>query len=341
MFYECPKCKRRWEYPLAECPYCLVPLEKAEGKAAKVVGAVKVSIPTLLHPNVPYYVLVLEDERGNMWGYKSEKEYKVGDVFAIEAAKDPDAVGIWRVKYDLNEALVKVLELIGGIDIDSGSKVVVLPTMAAASHAYFRDNTSPEFLSAILRLLLDRGAKAENIVVAGQSFDDIPVVAMAQKAGLIAAGARFNVNALDLATAEFVKNGYFEIAKHVAEADLVLNLAIGKMGKAVASENLFRALKKENYLGQKYLSSDAEILAQLEPLLKNMMVLAEAESVQRSNKLTTFMGLVLSGRSSRNVDRVFNEVAKSFKLPETIKDTVLPEVAGRTIKEVQYQAEIY
>jgi hypothetical protein len=302
---------------------------------------VKVAIPTLFHPNVPYYVLVLEDETGNMWGYKSEKEYKVGDEFTVEPNNDPAAVGIWRVKYDINEALEKALELIGGVNIGADSKIVVMPTMAASTHSYFRDNTSPEFLNAVMKMLLDRGAKAENIIVAGQSFDEVPVTAMAQKSGLISAGAKFAVNALDLATTEFIKSGQFEIAKPVLEASLVINLAIEKMGKAVASENLFRALKKENYLGQKYLSDDTHILAQLEPLLKNFFVIAEAETVQRSNKLTTFMGLVFAGRSSRNVDRVFNEVAKSFKVPEMIKDVEFPAVAGRTIKEVQYQAEIF
>ena len=88
MFYICTKCKRRWQYPLAECPYCLIPLNKVEAKTARVIGAVKVAIPTLLHPNVPYYVLALQDEAGNIWGYKSEKEYKIGDEFNVEPNND-------------------------------------------------------------------------------------------------------------------------------------------------------------------------------------------------------------------------------------------------------------
>jgi len=43
------------------------------------------------------------------------------------------------------------------------------------------------------------------------------------------------------------------------------------------------------------------------------------------------------------VDRVFNEVTKAFKLPEVLKDidmAMIP-IVGRTIKEVQYQAEIF
>jgi len=343
MFYICPKCKRRWQYALTECPYCLVALDKNEAKGARVIGAVKVSISTLLHMNTPYHVLVLKDEAGNIWGYKSEKEYKIGDEFSVDVVTDKNAVAVWRVKYETGEAISKVLDLIGGVDINGDSKIVILPTIISPSHAYFRDNTSPEFLSAVLQLLLDRGAKAQNIVVAAQSFGDIPVAASAQKTGLIAAGMKFGVNALDLATAEFVPAGQFQVAKPVMEADLVIDLAMEKMGKAMACENLFQIMKKENYLGQKYLSSEAEILAKLEPLLKNVVVIGEAEFVSRSNKITTFLGLVLAGRSAGNVDRIFNEATKSFKLPELIKDIDLDSipVAGRTIKEVQYNAEIF
>ena len=341
MFHVCPKCKRRWEYPLSECPYCFVPLRKMESKKIRVNSAAKVTIPTLFHPSVPYYVLILEDELGNLWGYKSEKEYKPGDEFALEA--DPDAVAVWRVKYSALEAVEKALELAGGINAGENSKVVVLPTLAKPSHAYFRDNASPEFLGAVLQILLDRGVKADNITVASQSFDELPSAAAAQKSGLIDAGAKFKVAALDLATAGFEQVGRFEISKPVLAADLVVNLAMEKMGQASATENLFKVLKKENYLGQKYLSSEAEIVADLELALDKTIVIGEAENVQRSSKLTTFMGLVLAGRSSRRVDRVFNEIAQSFMIPEIIKgiDLAAVPIAGRTIKEVQYQAEIF
>jgi len=341
MFYICPKCKRRWEYPLNECPYCFVPLEKMESKTCRVNSVIKVAIPTLFHPNVPYYILLLEDEMANFWGYKSEKEYQSGDEFKLPP--DQNAVAIWRVKYDVIEAVGKALSLMGDINVGKDSKVVVLPTLAKPSHAYFRDNTSPEFLSAVLQILLERGAEAKNIIVAGQSFDDLPVAAAAQKSGLIDAGAKFGVAALDLATGKFERTGNFEISKTILNADLVINLAMEKIGAANATSNLFRVLKKENYLGQKYLSSDAQIAAALEPVLDKMIVIGEAENVQRSNKLTSFMGLVLAGRSSRNIDRVFNEIAQSFKIPETIKDIPVKDIAtaGRTIKEVQYCAEIF
>jgi hypothetical protein len=342
-FYQCAKCQRRWEYPLNECPFDFVPLQKMESKIARVNSVAKVSIPTLFHPAVPYYILLLEDENGNLWAHKSEKEYKVGDELKTESDTGNDAVAISRVKFDALDAIEKALESIGGLDLNPDSRVVVLPTLAAASHEYFRDNTSPKFLDAILSLLIERGVKSESITVGSQSFDEIPIAAVAQKSGLLGLAAKYKIAPTDLAAGEFEKVGQMEISKLVLRADLVINLAMEKIGQAVATTNMFRVLKKENYLGLQYMSSDIEIAALLESMLDKMIVIGEAENVQRSYKLTTFMGLVFAARSPRNLDRVFNEVAMSLKLPEIVKDCNMESihVVGRSIKEVQYRAEIF
>ena len=373
MFYKCPKCSRVWEYPLEACPFDFAPLSGMESKTAKVVSVSKVSIPTLFHPAAPYYSLLLQDEQGNLWAHKSETEFKAGDEFKL--MPNASAVAIWRIKFDARAAIKKAIELIGGIDINSGSKVVVMPTLAAASHEYFRDNTSPKFLDAVLSILTERGVKPENITVGSQSFDELPITAAAQKSGLLGLAAKYKIMPVDLAAGEFEKvvppageslpanlafgearpqggppagearpqGGQLEIAKAVLGADLVINLAMEKIGQAAATQNMFKVLKKENYLGLKYLSSDEEIAKLLEPLLGRMVVIGEAENVQRSYKLITFMGLVFAAKSARNLDRVFNEVAMALKLPEIVKDCNIESipVAGRSIKEVQFRAEIF
>ena len=354
MFYECKNCKRRWEYPLAACPFDFAKPEPMESKTAKVVNVSKVSISTLFHPTAPYYILLLEDEFGNVFGYKSDKEFKLGEEFNMATSADANAVAIWRVKYDVSDAIEKAIGLIGGISVGMNSNVVVLPTLAAASHEYFRDNTSPRFLDAVLALLINRGVKPENIIIGSQSFDEVPITAMAQKSGLLGLSAKYKITPVDFATAEYEKadppagearpqGGQLEIVKAVREADLVVNLAMEKIGQAAATQNMFSVLKKENYLGLKYLSSDQDIAKLLEPLLNKMVVIGEAEYVQRSYKLTTFMGLVLAGRKALNVDRVFNEAAMAFKLPEIASDIAMEAipVVGRSIKEVQYRAEIF
>ncbi|GAI57635.1 unnamed protein product, partial [marine sediment metagenome] len=104
-------------------------LERLLAKTVKVIGVSKVNIPTLLHPKVPYFVLVLEDEKGNKWAQKSIKEYKIGDVVEYESSRDKNAVAIWRIKYDVLEAIEKVIELLGGLGINPQTKILILPTL--------------------------------------------------------------------------------------------------------------------------------------------------------------------------------------------------------------------
>ena len=73
MFFQCPKCNKVWQYPMEKCPECFLDLERIKSKNIKVIGVSKVTIPTMPHPNVPYFVLLLEDENGNKWVHKSEK----------------------------------------------------------------------------------------------------------------------------------------------------------------------------------------------------------------------------------------------------------------------------
>ena len=343
MFYQCPKCRRRWEYPLNECPYDFAPLAIMKSATAKVASSAKVSIATLLHPAPPYYVLLLKDENDNFWVHKSEKEFKLGEEFQTESIPADNAVAIWRVKYNPKEAISKVLELIGGLKVNADSKIFILPTITASSYEYFRDNTSPRFLDAVLSLLVERGVKTANITVGTQSFDEVPLSVAAQKSGLLALAGKYKIMPQDLAEAEYTKMGQFEIVKSASEADLIINLAMEKMGQASSAQNMFRLLKKQNYLGLQYLSSDEEIAKKLEKIFNKMIVIGEAENVQRSCKLTTFLGLVLAAKNPCYLDRVFNEAAQALKLPEIIKNCNMESIAvvGRSIREVQYQAEIY
>ncbi|MGB9598789.1 MAG: hypothetical protein ACPLZH_03025, partial [Minisyncoccales bacterium] len=184
-FFQCQKCKKTWQYPIEKCPECFSNLERIRSKKAKVIGVSKVTIPSIFHLKVPYFVLVLEDEKGNRWVQKSSKEYKIGQEFEIERMENKKGVAIWRVKYDFLEAIEKVVEILGGLKINENSKVLILPTVEKFSHPYFRDNTSPEFLDATLKYLFQFKIKPENIKVASQSFDEIEIGPKAQKSGLL------------------------------------------------------------------------------------------------------------------------------------------------------------
>jgi uncharacterized OB-fold protein len=347
MFYQCPKCKKVWQYPIEKCLDCFLNLERMRSEKIKVIGLSKVNIPTIFHPKVPYFVLVLEDEKGNRWVQKSIKEYKIGQGFEMKTVRDKNGVAIWRIKYDILEAIEKVIELLGGIDLGENSKILILPTLIAPTHPYFAENTSPQFLESTIKYLIEKGVKSENIKVAGQSFDEIPIEASAQKSQLFRVCQDYRISPLDLAKTDFVKKTEdkfnFEISKEVFNSDLILNLPILKMGKASASENILKFLKKENYLGLKYLFSEEEIIENLNKILPNYLTLADGQMIQKSDKFTTFLGLTVASFNPLNLDRVFAEITMMRDLPEFLKKVKIENIpiVGREVEELQFEVDKY
>ena len=344
-FFKCSKCKRVWQYPIEKCPDCFLNLERIKSKKIKVIGVSKVQIPTMFHPKTPYFVLLLEDENGNKWIQKSVKEYKIGgNEFETEVKRnDENAVSIWRVKYDILEAVEKVIDLLGGLKIDPQTKILILPTLISATHPYLAENTSPEFLESTIKYLFENGVGIHNIKVCGQSFNEFPVEASTQKSQLLKVCQELKVLPINLAEKNFLKKGGLEISEEVFSADLILNLPILKMGKAQASENLFKLLKKENYLAQKYLSSNEEIFKKLIESLPKILTIAEADSVQKPDGFVAHLGLVLASFNSLILDRIFFEITMEKNLPEILKGIKINgiPIVGREIEEVKFNVEKY
>lgn len=348
MFYQCPKCKKIWQYPIEKCPDCFLKLERVPSEKIKVISVSRVSISTPLHPKTPYFVLLLEDEKGNKFVQKVVKEYKAGDDFKIESTQDKNAVAIWRVKYDILEAIEKVTKLLT-IKINSGSKTLILPTLISPRHPYFAQNTSPEVLNQLIKFLIQRGAKRENIKVAGQSFNDFPIEASVKKSKFLSVCQENKVQILDLSQKGFKrveKQGFiFDISEEVFENDLIINLPILKLDKKIgirgALENLTRFLKKESYLGLKYLYGEEKLILSLKEALPEILTIADAISIQTSkNAFTTFADLILASFNPLNLDRVFGEISM-IDLPEYLKSVNLNKIkiVGREIEEVQYDLE--
>jgi len=336
-FFKCPKCKRVWQYPIEKCPDCFLKLERVKSEKTKVIGGGKTTIPSIFHQKVPYFVYVFEDENKNRWIQKSEKELKVGEEIKIEKAKNKDAVGIWRVKYDFFEAIEKLIKILN-VQFNKNLRILILPTLVKDSHSYFRDNTSPEFLEAAIQFLIENGIKPQNIKVCSQSFDEVEIEKKAVKSGLLGICQRQKVMPLDLAKGNFVKKGDLEISEKVFKADLILNLPILKIGRASSCENLFFLLKKENYLAQKYLYSEAEIFEKLKSQIPEVLTIAEANRVQDKNGIVHYLNLVLASFNPKNLDRVFCEITKEKELPEIIKEIKIEgiEILGRKISEVEF-----
>ena len=370
MFYQCPKCKKTWQYPIRKCPECFLGLEKSGGKNFKVAGVSKVIITSPMHPKVPYFVLLLEDENSNKFiqkftpyrtggsGAGSMKEYKIGDKFEIKTSQNKNAVSIWRVKYDIPEAIEKSVSLIGGIKINENSKVLILPTLISASHPHLRENTHPEVLEELIKFLIKNRVKQENIKVGGQSFTETPIEAMAKKTQLLSVCSENQVDFLDLGKRGFRRieknNLVFEISEEVFKNDLVINLPIlkldSKLGVKGALENLLRFWKKESFLGQKYLYGDEELILKLKEVLlarrslgeggPQILTIADGTIIQRSNRQSVILDLILASFNPLNLDRIFAEVAM-IPLPEYLKSVKIEEIpiSGRQIGEVQWELD--
>ncbi|MBZ9578506.1 DUF362 domain-containing protein [Patescibacteria group bacterium] len=356
MFYQCPKCKKTWQYPIEKCPDCFLKLERVFSEKIKVVAVSRVNIPTPLHPKIPYFVLLLEDDKGRKWVQKSVKEYKAGSEFKIESTQDKNAVAIWRVKYDVLEAIEKVVSLIE--KINPAVKTLILPTLIAPRHPYFAQNTSPEVLNQLIKFLIQRGVKKENIKVAAQSFNDFPITASAKKSKFLSVCEKNKVQILDLSQKGFkrlqpthrpsippthpkTENFIFDVSEEVFKNDLIINLPILKLDKKIgirgALENLTRFLNKESYLGLKYLYGEQKLILSLKEVLPEILTIADAISIQTPNTFTAFSGLILASFNPLNLDRVMAEVAL-IDLPEYLKSVNLNKIkiVGREIAEVQY-----
>lgn len=349
MFYQCPKCQKKWQYQITKCPDCFVVLEKMRNGKIKVIGISRVNIPTLLHPNVPYFVLVLEDEKGNKWAQKSIEEYNIGQEFKIETKENKNTVAVWRIKYDILEGMEKVIDLLGGVKVNQDSKILILPTLLAPKHPHLAENTSPQFLENIIKYLLQKNVGAENIKVASQSFNEISIEASAQKSQLLRVCLENKITPLDLSKENFVKkekNGIvFEISKEVFNNDLIINLPILKLDSKLklrgAAENVLKFLKKESYLSLQYLHNYQDLLKKIQGVLPDYLTLAESISIQKQDKYTAFLGLILASFSPFNLDRVFAEITMLKDLPEHLKDIKIEHIpiTGRQVEELKYDVE--
>ncbi|MDI6592110.1 MAG: hypothetical protein QME61_04260, partial [Patescibacteria group bacterium] len=126
--------------------------------------------------------------------------------------------------------------------------------------------------------------------------------------------------------------------------DLIINLPIlkldSKLGVKGALENSLKFLKRESYLSLQYLFSLEEIIEKLQEVFPSYLTLAEANTIQRSDGFTAFLGLILASFNPFNLDRVFAEICQ-INLPDWLKKIKIEEVpiVGRKVEEVQYNVE--
>ncbi len=345
-FFQCPKCKNTWQYNISKCPDCFLDLERIKSTKIKVIGISKVKISSVFHPKTPYYILVLENEKGNRWVQKSIREHKIGDEFRPKPSKNKQTVSIWKTKYDILETIEKTIELIGGIKINEESKILILPTLISAKHPYLADNTSPEFLDSVIKFLTQSGANLKNIKIAFQSFDNVPIEASAKKSQLLNVCLKHKIAVLDLAKTSFLKKEVaglnIQISEQAFKNDLIINLPILKLDQKKkikgATNNILTLLSKKDYLS---FEENNKILKVINKVLPEYLNIAEGIYIQKADKVVTYLGLIFASFNSLNLDKVFTEVGMIKDLPEYLKDIKIEhiQITGRHPGELQYNIE--
>ncbi len=337
MFYKCPQCNKVWQFPVKKCPECFVDVEKQLSNNIKVISVSKVNVPTLQHPQVPFYVLVLEDENKNKWNFKSAKEYHEGDNFKISQIKSKDDVAVWSYKYDYLETFQYLDYILNTIEITPETKILILPSLYSAKHPYLRENTSPEFLDGCLEFLIAKGANTQNIVLGAQSFDDIPIQVKAKKSLLLDVVAKYNVMPLILSDQETQEKEGQKIID--TKVDLIINLPILNVGHANASYNLLYLLEKDNFLSQKQEYPEEDIIKKLLRNLPQVLTIADAVEISNQDLINKFTSNVYASYNSLYLDRIFGEAVMDENMPKILDNIKLTDInmAGRSMLEIKFK----
>ena len=342
--WKCGKCNLTWIYPVKRCIHCKGDIVKDVTSKMKVIGITKVTIPSTMHPIVPYNVLLLEDENGNRLPRKTMKDHSIGDYYIEEKAQSDGAVSIVKIKYDIYHAVEHSLELIN-FDVQEDSKILIKPSIIFPAYPYQAVNTNPKIVDVVIKFLVNKNVKPENITVAEQSPYGIDTVAAAAKAGVLNVCRENKVNVLDLAKTEFEEksiDGYkFKISKEVLDKDIIINLPVLKthsqFGIAGALENMIRVTDSET---QKAIHKRDvyEKLAYLNKLLKYVTIGDGTIGMHGTGPLLigepAFLNLILASRDAIALDRVFCEIG-CFEIPDYIKVSGNIGVGKTSLKEIE------
>ncbi len=347
----CEKCSKKWIYPIEKCVYCKNSITKQKGTKIKVIGITKVTIPSPMHPIIPYNIILLQDEHGNRLPKKIMREYKIGDDYTEQKAKSDDAVSIIKVKYDIYEAIKESLELLNSIEFDTNDKILIKPSIVTSAYQYQAINTNHEFLDGLLNALYDYGIKKENILVAEQALPGLDVVDAASKAGILEVCKKHGVQFADISKGPFEEmeaDGYkFRIYKEALNRKIVnapimkTNFQIGISG---AVENLSR-LVDETTLRKMYYNDINITLPKLVKLINSLTVADATNGMHGQGPLAlgepAFLNLIYASKNPAALDTVFCEAAMLAipKYVETARQN-LPiksiEVVGNDLDALRY-----
>ena len=340
----CNDCNKKWIYAVNKCIYCKKEVTRIEINPKKITGITKVTVPSPLHPIVPYNILLLEDEKGNRLPRKTMKSHKIGDEFVEEKAATENAVSIVKIKYDIYDAVKHALELIN-FEISPDSKILIKPNIIMAAYPYQAVCTNPQVIEAIITLLINKGIKKENITVAEQSVLGEDTTKAAAKAGILSVCKKHSVKFIDLSKTEFeekmIENHRFKISKEILNSNLIVNVPVLKthsqLGISVALENMTRVVDIETQKNMAKTNPDEKI-AYLNKEIKYLTIADGSIGMQGTGPFTigepAFLNLILASKDPVALDAVFCELGM-LNVPDYIKIANQNNVGNSNLKEIE------
>ncbi len=339
----CEKDNKKWIYPVKKCIHCKGPIKKQTSRTAKVIGITKVNVPSPMHPIIPYNVILLEDEYGNRMPKKTMKDYKIGSIYSIEAAKTNSAVIITKIKYDLKEALKESLSLLNSFDISKEDKVLIKPCIIEPAYPYQAVNTNPEVLDGIIKLLKDKGVS--DIVLGEQAMAGNDVNAAAKKSGILVICKNNEIPLVDIGKSEYIEkteNGMkFNVAKEIMERKII-NVPVMKtnsqIGISGAIENMLRVVDQKTQM-EMFAGDIEKTLPKLIKVLPKFITIGDATIGMQGQGPTllgepAFMNMLFISKDPVALDSVFCE-AGMFSKPKYVNEASSIGAGNGNVKELE------
>ena len=194
MYYKCEKCNKTWYYPVRNCIFCKEKTSRVIPKSFTVKALTKVNSPSFGHDRVPYYVLLLEDEFCNTHVKKSYKEYAIGSE--LDHNKK-GKISVSTIRYDPYEAIERTIRLLGGFDINTGTKILIKVDLLDFKFS---------LLQSLVEFLIDNHVNKENMIITYNSEEENRLL------------TKFDIGSLSIKTKSLDK-------KNLQDTNLSINLA--------------------------------------------------------------------------------------------------------------------
>lgn len=258
MRWFCPNCGLEWSYPVEECANCGKETKNKKSSKYRVIGFTRVNIPSPGNEGVPYYVVLMEGEKGDKIIKKTFIEPNFGEEPECAVHAGRTIVSVSKVKYDIFGSVAKVLNLIGGLEINDRSKILLKPNLSFPANASSGVVTNPLVVEAVIEYLLDNGAKKENILIGESCAIGFDMKKAVEKSGMEEVCERCNVEFLDFETSNTVAKKIkvagetfaIDFAEEVFKRDLIINIPVVKThfqaGVSLALKNMKGCVKKES-----------------------------------------------------------------------------------------------